>query len=47
MLPLSAALRTALCGDLATGKKALCLLARANCSKVVNSLTAPGCPSGA
>jgi hypothetical protein len=40
MLPVSAALRTALGDDLATGRTALCLLAQGDLRKVVNSLTA-------
>ena len=40
MLPLSAALRTALGDDLAAGKTALCLLAQGDLRKVVTGLTA-------
>ena len=39
-LPLSAALRTAICDDIATGTEALGLLATAELQKVVQSLTA-------
>ena len=38
-LPLSAALRTALCGDSRTGKQALCLLSAAELQRVAQSLT--------
>src|SRR5437660_842672 len=39
LLPLSAALRTAICDEIATGKMALSLLATADLQKVVHSLT--------